>query len=233
MKSETLKEIQNLCQLINKLSDDEGELKKSLNDSVMRIINYETEAPKVGKFDAFKFLGKLKKDDHPMCGVIHHQSGYADIFTRIYGVRCKSLYNEKYEGKCVNQAGEDVKMTYPKVESVLPSKLKEYPISIDFDALYESVKYYNNFRKLNKNFDKLNCLTIVGGIAVFNIYILQKFVEAAQLINCNEFYITMCNNATNKDVQDVGMIYCINADGEFACAMSIGISSDECLFTVC
>lgn len=140
MKKESLDEVKFLIKYVkDNESKFDNETLCTFRKSLNMIMFMEVNAPKIGKFDIFKFTGKdnLKR----VLGCVHYENGMCHASDGYMLVRTKIGYKEEYEGKNLAKDGEQVDGRYPNVNSVIPNVTEEHTeYEVDFDLIDAYIK---------------------------------------------------------------------------------------------
>lgn len=195
MKKESLDEVKNLINYINKneLKFDKETI-NTFRRSLNMIMFMEVNSPKIGKFDIFKFTAN--DELRPILSCVHYEDGMCSATDGKMIVRTKIGYKEEFDGKNISRIGREIDERYPNVNSVIPNVTKshtEYEVDFDLiDAYVKSGKIWAQTNRLPKSKIE-NHLVINFHGAYLRLMKLQVLCTAMKAIGMNSLYVNKDN----------------------------------------
>ena len=191
MKKESLDEIKYLINYVNiNESKFDQETLCTFRKSLNMIMFMEVNAPKIGKFDIFKFTAK--DNLYSALTGVYYKDGMLIASDSYILVRTKIGYKEEYEGKIIAKDGNEVDGRYPNIDSVIPIVTEDYiEHDVDFDLIDAYVKsgkvWAETHLQKGKKMEDHLVLNFHG--TNFRLMDLQKICTAMKAMGMNYLYI--------------------------------------------
>lgn len=189
MKAESMKEVLNLLDLINRHKDAiDSSIHTIMKRSLNMIVYMETELPKPGKLNLFKYVATDKI--RPIMECVHYQNGFCCASDGHILLKTRIGYNEKYEGKSINKRGDELEDRYPNIDGVIPSNTdgyKEYKVNFDLiDAYMKSATVWAKINRVEKAYHSM-IINFHG--TFFRLEYFHRLCSAMKAMGMDSIYI--------------------------------------------